>query len=84
MEVINNVVLFVKKFWSIVAHWVMSIILKHKLKNSLMLAIALVFFFGLHGKFWAHLGFATIYIWIGINIEQLLAAFEELKKKNNW
>jgi hypothetical protein len=82
--VINDIVLFIKKFWSIIGGWIMAVIFKYKFKNALMLAIALVFFFGFHGKFWAHLGFMTLYIWIGINIEQILSVYRELKEKNDW
>jgi hypothetical protein len=82
--VINDIVTFIKRFWTIIWGWAVSVVLRYKFKNLLMLAIALWFFFGMQGSFWTHLGFMTLYIWIGINIEQILSVYRELKEKNDW
>ena len=82
--VIKDVVAFFKHIGTIVVTYVTHLFAKYKFKNGVMLAISLWFFFGMHGGLWTHLGFATLYIWIGINIEQILAIYRELKEKNGW
>jgi hypothetical protein len=82
--VITDIILFVKKFWTIIWGWVVAVVAKYKFKNALMLAIALFLWFGLHGKFWAFWGWAVLFTWIGMNIEQILSVYRELKKKNGW
>ncbi len=84
MNIIKNIITFIRRFWTIIGTWIMAIILKYKFKNALMLAIAFGFWFLFNGAFWAHLGWATFYIWIGINVESILVIFNELKEKNGW
>lgn len=84
MDILNDIVKFLKKFWTVIGTWIMSVILKYKFKNALMLGIAFWFWFGMAGGFWAHLGWATFYIWIGINLESIMTVFRELRDKNGW
>lgn len=83
-EIIRDILTFIRRFWSIIWGWITATIQKHKFKNAIMLAIAFGFWFLLKGGFWAHLGWATFYIWIGMNVESILSVYQELKKKNNW
>ena len=80
----KNIINFIKHFWTIIWTWIKETIAKYKFKNTLMLAIALYLFFGLHGKFWTFWGWATIFTWIGMNIEAILSVYRNLKEKNGW
>lgn len=82
--ILNDIITFIKKFWTIIFMWITDMIIQYKFKNTLMLAIAFGFWFLLKGGFWAHLGWATFYIWIGINIEAIINVYKELKEENNW
>lgn len=82
--VVNDVVTFIRKFWTIVTKFVKDTFIKYKFKNALMLGIALYFWFLLSGELWAKLGWITFWIWVGTNVEGLLAVYRELKKEFGW
>lgn len=82
--IIKDIKTFILKFWTIIWSWIVVTIEKYKFKNTVMLAIALFLWFGMAGKFWAFWGWATLFTWIGMNVESILTVYRELKEKNDW
>jgi len=84
MGILNDIITFLKRFWTIVFDWFMETIQKHKFTNVLVPIISIVAMVIFRGKFWDVVGFSTIFFWAGMNVQGLISVFKELKKKNNW
>lgn len=82
--IINDIYLFVRRFWTIIWAWIQVTIEKYKFKNTLMIAVAIYLWFGLAGGFWAFWGTAVFFTWIGMNVESILTVYRELKAKKGW
>lgn len=82
--IFNDVITFIKKFWTIIWTWIKVTIAKYKFKNALMIVIALCLWFGLKGSFWSFWGTAVFFTWIGMNVEAIMTVYRELKAKNGW
>lgn len=82
--VITDIIIFLKKFWTILWVWIQTVIEKYKFKNALMLLIAFYLRYIMGGEFGRYWGVAVFFVWIGINIESLIVVFKDLKDRNDW
>jgi len=80
MKLVNDVVQFLKHFWTIVKGW----LAEYGFHNLILLAIAFYFYFLASGGLSNAIGHGLIGAFIALNLTAFNAVFKRLRDKNGW
>ena len=80
MNLINDVVQFVKHFWSVAS----GVLKEYGFHNLLVLLIALYFYFLVGGGLSNHIASILLGVFIGLNVVAFNAVYKKLRDKNGW
>jgi hypothetical protein len=76
-----DITTFFKRFWTIIFQWFTELLIEHKFKNSAILIPFVLLRFFFRGDFSNWLGWACFFVWVGINIQAIIAIVKEYRTK---